>query len=350
MSTTTRLLTLLSLLQARPHWPGPVLAERLGVGARTVRRDVERLRDMGYSIRSTFGIDGGYRLEPGRDVPPFLFDEDQTVAIAVALQAAPALGAGIDEAAARALTTIRQVMPSRLRPRLGAMEIVVVREPSGAAADEAPADVLAAVGDAIRARQVLRFDYREYADPDEASRPPRRVEPHHLVAHRSRWYLVAWDLDRESWRVFRVDRITPRMPGGARFQPRGIPGGDVGAFVSARFKGSDVDEWPCRGTVVLDLPLRSVQPFLADGVARATDDAKRCVLEAGSWSWDALAASFARFGVAMEVVEPPELADAFAVLSRRCADAIAPARGRAQARGERAEAVRPPREPRGSRT
>ena len=181
-------------------------------------------------------------------------------------------------------------------------------------------DVLMSLAVVIRDREVLRFDYAARdARTDDPGAPPRRVEPHHVVASSGRWYLLAWDLDREDWRLFSADRITPRTPAGPRFSPREVPGGDVHEFASARFKGRDVDEWPCRGTVVLDLPAREVLPFAGDGVVRAIDD-ERCSLEAGSWSWGSLAASLGRFEVAMEVVEPPELTEAFAVLAERYGD------------------------------
>lgn len=274
---------------------------------------------MGYSIHATMGPDGGYRLDAGTELPPLLFDDDQAVAVAIALQAAPAIGAGIEEAAIRALGTIRQVMPSRLRHRLDALKVTTV----GRAGDSAPLDVslvvLVTLADAIRDRETLRFDYapRDAVDDDEPA-APRRAEPHHLVTSHGRWYLVGWDLDRDDWRLYSADRVRPRVPRGPRFTPRPVPGGDVGTFVSARFKGSDVDEWPCRGAVVLHLPARDVLPFAGDATVTPIDD-HTCRLEAGSWSWGALAASFGRFEVPMDVIGPSELASAFATLAQRYA-------------------------------
>ncbi|MFI1001244.1 helix-turn-helix transcriptional regulator [Streptomyces galbus] len=328
MTTTARLLSLLSLLQTRQEWPGSALAARLDISDRTVRRDIERLREMGYRIRATMGPDGGYRLEAGSELPPLLFDDDQTVAVALALRAAPAIGADIAEAAVRALATIRQVVPARLRHRLDALEVTAV----GRAGDTVPVDVspdvLVTLADAIRDREVLRFDYVP-RDEGAAARggPARRVEPHHLVTSYGRWYLVGWDLDGDDWRLFSARRIRPRIPNGPRFTPRPrSPGGDVAGFVSARFRGSDTDAWPCRGTVLLHLPVREVLPFAGDGTAEAVGD-HMCTLTAGSWSWGALAASFGRFEAAMEVIDPPELAEAFAALAARYAAATAPARG-----------------------
>lgn len=137
-----------------------------------------------------------------------------------------------------------------------------------------------------------------------------------------RWYLLAYDLDREGWRLFSADRITPRIPTGPRFTPRSVPGDDVREFVAARFKGSDTNEWPCRGEVILDLPAADVLPFAADGIVRPLDE-RRCILTAGAWSWGALAASYGRFEVPMEVVGPPELREAFGVLAQRYASTAA---------------------------
>jgi len=317
MTTTTRLLQLLSLLQTGRDWPGPLLAARLGTTDRTVRRDVDRLRGLGYRISATMGPVGGYRLEAGSELPPLLFDDDQAVAVAVCLQVAPARGTNIEEAAVRALATVRQVMPPRLRRRLDALRVTAVGRAGDAVPGDVPLAVLVALADVIGAREVLRFDYlpRDPADGEPAG-PPRRTEPVHLVSSHGRWYLLGWDLDREDWRLYSADRVRPRTPNGPRFTPRTVPGGDVDAFVSARFKGSDVDAWPCRGTVVLDLPARDVLPFAGDGTVTPVG-ADRCALEAGSWSWGSLAASFGRFEVAMEVVGPPELAAAFRTLAAR---------------------------------
>lgn len=329
MTATARLLDLLSLLQARRDWPGAVLADRLGVSRRTVRRDIDRLRALGYRIDAALGPEGGYRLDAGSELPPLLFDDDQVVALAVSLRASTIAAAGVEEAALRALTTVRQVMPSRLRHRLDAVEFTTLPRPGDGPAAAASPEVLVAVSAAIRAREVLRFTYRR-ASPDAGEeRPaPRRVEPHHLTTTGGRWYLLAWDLDREDWRVFRADGITPRIPTGLRFTPRGIPGGDARAYISRRFTGAGdatgtgdatgVGAWPCTGTVVLHRPAREVLPFAGDGVVEE-DGSERCRYTAGAWSWVALAASLSRFDTDIDVVEPPELTTAFAVLATRSA-------------------------------
>ncbi|WP_134765833.1 WYL domain-containing protein [Nocardioides sp. 1609] len=324
-TTSSRLLALLSLLQTRRDWSGEVLARRLDVSTRTVRRDVDRLRGLGYRIATTKGPDGGYRLDAGADLPPLLFDDDQAIAVAVALQLAATTGAGLGtqvaDGALRALTTLRQVLPARLRRRLDTLPVTVVEPPGGPPSDVDGA-VLLALGAAVHAREVLRLDY---AGADGAAldrdRPPRRVEPHHLVTWRGRWYLVAWDLDRKDWRTYRADRITPRVPTGPRFAPRDLPGGDVATFVTGRFRGSEGSRsWPCEGEVVLDLPWADVRPHAGDGVVEALGP-DRTRLVAGAWSWTALAASLCRFDAEVEVVGPPELAAAFDLLSQRCARA-----------------------------
>lgn len=311
--TSARLLALLSLLQTRRDWPGALLAERLDISPRTVRRDVDRLRELGYPIAAVKGPDGGYRLDAGTELPPLLFDDDQAVALAIALQIATTTGAGIEEAAARALTTVRQVMPARLRRRIDTLRVTAVerRGPQVAGA------VLMALSAAVHAREVLRFDYG-------GSDAPRRTQPHHVVTWGGRWYLVAWDLDREDWRTFRADRITPRTPTGPRFTPRELPGGDVASFIANRFRGSTgTGDWPCRGEVILDLPAATVSRYARDGVVEALGP-NRSRLVLGSWSWPGLAATIGVFDADIEVVGPPELKDAFAHLARRYTTASDP--------------------------
>ncbi|WP_326691323.1 MULTISPECIES: WYL domain-containing protein [unclassified Streptomyces] len=323
--TSARLLSLLSLLQARRDWPGALLAERLEISPRTVRRDVDRLRELGYPITAAKGPDGGYRLDAGTELPPLLFDDEQAVALAVALQIAVTTGAGIEEAAARALTTVRQVMPARLRHRIDTLRVTAVERPSARPNPQVDSGVLMTLSAAVHACEVLRFDYAPVsppeADDERAPAPPRRVQPHHLVTWGGRWYLVAWDLDRDDWRTFRADRITPRTPTGPRFTPREVPGGEVAAFIADRFQGSDGSgDRPCRGEVILDLPAAAVSRYTPDGVVEELGP-DRCRLVLGSWSWPGLAATIGRFDAGIEVVGPPELKDAFAHLARRFADA-----------------------------
>ncbi len=310
-ATSRRLLSLLSLLQVRRDWPGGLLAERLDVSGRTVRRDVDRLRELGYPIQAIKGPEGGYRLEAGSELPPLLFDDEQAVALAVALRIAVGTGAGIEEGAARALATVRQVLPSRLRARVDALELT-----AGGVYVQVDTRVLVELSTAIRSAEEVRFDYQGSANGSEV-RPPRRVQPHHLVVRNGHWYLLGWDPERADWRSFRVDRMALRVPNGPRFAAREVPGGDVVAFLSARFKGSEnADVWPCNGEAILDLPATRVAPFAGDAIVEAFDDG-RTRLSMGSWSWAALAAALARFDADIEVVGPQSLRDAFAALSRR---------------------------------
>lgn len=316
MSTSARLLALLSLLQARRDWPGQTLAERLEVSPRTVRRDVDRLRELGYPVRATKGPDGGYRLDAGSELPPLLFDDEQAVAVAVALQTATTSVVGIEEAAMRALATVRQVMPARLRHRIDALQVTTVSRAGAGDRPRVETEHLIAVGTAVRAREVLRFDYPAAGPPPDAPRPPRRVEPHHLVTWGGRWYLIAWDLERDDWRTFRVDRMRPWSPTGPRFTPRPLPAPDVATYIAERFEST---VWPCRGTAILYAPAATVAAWArGDGVVEELGP-DRCRLHAGSWSWIGLVAWFGMFDVDLEIVGPVELRDAAARLAHRYA-------------------------------
>ncbi|MFD5753542.1 helix-turn-helix transcriptional regulator [Streptomyces sp. NPDC127033] len=320
--TSSRLLVLLSLLQTHRDWTGEDLAGRLDITSRTVRRDIDRLRDLGYPITTVKGPAGGYRLEAGTHLPPMLFDDGQAVALAVALQTAAAgtVDTAVAEDAARALATLRQVMPPRLRHRIDLLRVTAVRPPAADDASQVDAQVLMELSRVIHAREELRFDYAP--GPSAEAGAPRRVHPHHLVTWRHRWYLVAWDLHREDWRTFRVDRIRPRTPTGPRFTPRELPGGDVSTFVTSRFRGNDgtTTDWPCRGDVILHLPAAEVVPFAQDGIVEELGS-RRCRLTLGSWSWSGLAAAIGRFDTDVDVIGPPQLAAACADLAARYARA-----------------------------
>ncbi|MEV8093478.1 WYL domain-containing protein [Kitasatospora sp. NPDC085879] len=323
--TSARLLALLSLLQTPRAWSGDDLAERLGITSRTVRRDIDRLRELDYPITTVKGPAGGYRLEAGTHLPPMLFDDEQAVALAVALRSAAA-GTTVAEDASRALATLRQVMPSRLRHRIDLVRITAIQPPE--AVGDTPrvdAQVLMELSRAIHAREELRFDYAR--GPGTPAGDARRVQPHHLVTWRHRWYLVAWDLHREDWRTFRVDRIRPRTPTGPRFAPRDLPGGTVSTFVTSRFRGNDgtTTDWPCRGEVILHLPAAHVAPFAEDGIVVDVGP-HQCRLILGSWSWTGLAAAIGRFDTDIDVIDPPELAAAFGDLAARYARAARTAR------------------------
>ncbi len=316
-STSKRLLALLSLLQSRRDWPAPVLAQRLEVSERTVRRDIDRLRELDYVIDATRGPDGGYRLEAGSRLPPLLFDDEQVVALALALRTAGSLGAGIEEAADRALRTVARFMPERLSSRVASL-IETVGPAARATPIQADPATLLHIGEAIRTQCELRFDYATPDTPASASAPPvRSVEPHHLLLHNERWYLIAYSPDVEDWRIYRVDRITPRTHLGRKFTPRPVPGGSPSRFLSARFKGStSADEWPCIGVATVHAPLPEIAPYLREGSAEAIGP-DRTEVHLGSWSWEALAAEFSRLTFDVSDVEPPELRAAFTSMAER---------------------------------
>ncbi len=302
-SPSGRLLSLLSLLQARRDWGGEALAERLGVSPRTVRRDVDRLRELGYPVQTTKGPAGGYRLAPGSDLPPMLFDDEQAVAVAVALQSAALGDVGVEEAAVRALATIRQVMPSRLRHRVDARRALTVPLVADSSAPTVTPEVLVQVGTCCRDQQVLRFDYTD----KEGVATLRRVEPHRLVSRGRRWYAVAWDLDRADWRTFRLDRMRPRTPVGPRFTARELSDETVAELV--RPPGGTT--WPVRGRVLLHAPAERVARWVRgdEGTVTARDE-HSCVVEMGSWSWPSLVAWLLLFETDLEVLDPPELLEA----------------------------------------
>ncbi|MFD7665036.1 helix-turn-helix transcriptional regulator [Streptomyces sp. NPDC059788] len=362
--TAARLLHLLSLFQSRREWPGSVLAERLEVSPRTMRRDIGRLRELGYPVRVTKGPGSAYRMDAGAKIPPLLFDDEQAIAVAVALQTAPSTVAGLGEAAARALATVRQVMPKRLRHRVDAVPVTAIDNAWDLAAPPVDSQVLLALGTAVRNSEVLGFDYTggrgtepaesgTGAEPGSGSGPgpasdpgpgpvaspgpSQRVEPHHLVMWSGRWYLVAWDLGRPGWRTFRVDRITPYPPTGVRFTPRDLPGADVATFLVGQFdRGDTPDQWACHGEVILDAPAAVVARWAPGGAVVEEVAPSRCRLTLGAWSWPGLAALIGTFGCDIEVIGPPELTAACDELARRYAAAAAGGPNGATARtGER---------------
>nr|WSX25024.1 WYL domain-containing protein [Streptomyces tubercidicus] len=310
---------MLSLLQTHRDWSGEDLAGRLDITSRTVRRDIDRLRELGYPITTVKGPAGGYRLEAGTNLPPLLFDDGQAIALAVALQTAAA-GTAVAEDASRALATLRQVMPPRLRHRIDLLRITAVQPTAARDTLQVDAQVLMDLSRVVHAREELRFDYAPSSSASADN--PRRVQPHHLVTWRHHWYLVAWDLHREDWRTFRVDRIRPRTPTGPRFAPRELPGGNVSTFITSRFRGNDgtTTDWPCQGEIILRLPAANVAPFAQDGIVEELGS-RHCRLVLGSWSWTGLAAAIGRFDTDIEVIGPPQLATAFGDLAARYAHA-----------------------------
>jgi predicted DNA-binding transcriptional regulator YafY len=326
LETSTRLLELLSLLQTRRQWSGTELAQRLAVGPRTIRRDVERLRYMGYPVHAVPGAAGGYRLAAGASVPPLLLDDEEAVAIAVGLRTAVSGGvAGIEETSVRALSKLEQLLPDRARRRVHALGAATVPyPPTGPVAD---AETLLAIATACRDHELLRFGYR--SREDERSR--RLVEPAGLVHTGRRWYLVAWDTDRTEWRTFRVDRIESPPSPGRRFTPRTPPAGDLAAYVAQRVS-SVRDRHQVR--VVLHGPAAELTARLHyhPGSLEPIDD-QTCLLRAGAGWLDGIALYITSLGVEFEVLEPPELVERFAALADRFTRAARSAAGRADPGG-----------------
>ena len=313
--TSSRLLNLLSLLQARRDWPGSELADRLEVSLRTVRRDVERLRDLGYPVDSLTGPAGGYRLRSGAAMPPLLLDDDEAIAIAVGLRtAARASVTGIEEASLRALVKLEQVLPAHLRRRVSALGAVSVGlGEGGPTVDPQHLTVLAT---ACRDSERVRFAYRDR----DAAETRREVEPHSLVNLGRRWYLLAWDRRREDWRTFRVDRLARPSTTGVRFEPREPPARDPAVYVAESIS-SAVHRHEARLTVHLPAAeLRKRVPARA-GTIEPIDEGS-CELRTSDYDLDWLALRIAMLDAELEVHEPPELVDHLRRLASRVARAV----------------------------
>jgi len=241
---TTRALRLLSLLQTHKFWSGEELSAELAISARTLRRDVDRLRELGYPVDATPGLTGGYRLAAGAHLPPLLLDDDEAVAIAVGLRAAAGASIeGIEEISVRALAKLEQVLPDRLRRRVNAVHANISSMQWGVDNATVDADALAVLALACRDNEQVRFGYQR-RDGDETQ---RLVEPHNLVSAGRRWYLVGWDLRRADWRTFRLDRLDSPRLGGVRFQPRELPAESAAAFVRASISAMPV---PFEATII----------------------------------------------------------------------------------------------------
>jgi predicted DNA-binding transcriptional regulator YafY len=325
LETSARLLRLLSLLQSRRDWSSADLADRLGVSARTIRRDVDRLRGLGYPVHATPGVAGGYRLGAGAALPPLLLDDDEAVAVALGLRTATnGTVAGIEETSVRALAKLEQVLPARLRHRVGALHAATV--PLVGASPIVDPDVLMVVATACRDHERVRFSYAgrspdrpEGSERSDGTREPteRRVEPHRLVHTGRRWYLVAWDLDRDDWRTFRVDRIAGLSAAGHRFAPRQPPEGDVARYTS-RGLSTEVYRYQARLTLHVPAEVAAERITPTSGLVEPIDD-RTCTLHIGSRSLDELAVWLAVIGFDFDVHEPPELADHVHGLAKRLA-------------------------------
>lgn len=314
--TPGRLLTLLSLLQTPREWPGGELAGRLGVSPRTVRRDVDRLRGLGYPIEGTTGPDGGYRLVAGTAMPPLLLDDEESVAIAVSLRSAAGHAVdGIGDASVRALAKLEQVLPARLRRRVGVLNAATVALPHPGGGSRVDPDVLAVAAAAVANREALRFAYVK-ADGAESR---RKVDPYRLVAAGRRWYLLAHDTERGDWRIFRADRIREPHPTGQRFAPRDVPGGDAVAFVTDRMYALAPVH---TATVTLRAPAEEVRAGLGADPAEVTPvDERTCRLDTYADTLPWLAARLLMLGCDFTVHDPPELVEHLRELGARAARA-----------------------------
>jgi len=316
LETSARLLRLLSLLQTPREWTGPQLAERLSVSTRTVRNDVERLRNLGYPVDATRGAVGGYRLGAGAQLPPLLLDDEEAVAVAVGLRtAASGSISGVEETSLRALAKVEQVLPSRLRRRVNALQTYVASVAPTSTGPRVDATVLTELTAACRDRELLRFDYEDRSK----SGSRRIVEPYGLVNWGRRWYLVAWDRGREDWRNFRVDRMTPKFPAGPKFQPRELPDTDLARYVSERVSSAP---WRVTAQITVHAPAAIVAERIPSFVGTIESiDAETCVLSTGNENAEMLAVYLGMIGFDFSVTEPPELVAAVRKLAERYAKA-----------------------------
>jgi predicted DNA-binding transcriptional regulator YafY len=325
-NTSSRSFRLLSLLQNHRYWSGAELAERLGVTARTLRRDVQRLRELGYPVQAHPGVDGGYQLAAGAALPPLVVDDEEAVALAVGLLLATAgsLGAGpvagdrvagdraagevtVAEAAARALAKVVQVMPARLRRRAEAVAAMTEPATWSSARDGQPSavnpSVLASTALACRDAERIRFDYTAAS----GERTQRHVEPHRLVTLDRRWYLVGYDLARLDWRNFRLDRIAGAVQAtGARFRPRALPAADAAEFVRKSIATSGPAVYQVEA--VVEAPAAAVRERIGRwaAVEQAGPQQCRVTMTPSDLDWPIIALGLT--GADFRVVSPPELA------------------------------------------
>lgn len=300
-----RLITLLSLLQSGRSVPGVELANRLSVTERTVRRDVAALRELGYRIDATSGPEGGYALMRGTRLPPLLFDEEQIVALAIALQAIPPVD-GIADGAERALTTVRQLLPSRLASVVDRYRMAAPAPEGGRVATA----TLSQFAVAIQRCETIAVTYlaRGITQPQR-----RHLEPHHVVHHADNWYLVAWDLDRDDWRIFRLDRLRPSIMPGARFARRNLPK-HPSTFVREQIEGR---AWECVGVVVMHAPMEHIASWAHPEWTLEELTPTRIRVTAAAWNWVGLIAWLSQYDVAFTIEGPTELAEAARTLSDR---------------------------------
>ncbi|MGY1848550.1 helix-turn-helix transcriptional regulator [Blastococcus sp. SYSU DS1021] len=311
LETSARLLALLALLQARPAWSGPDLADRLGVTTRTVRNDVERLRTLGYPVEATRGSLGRYRLGAGASLPPLLLDDDEAVALALGLRAASASAIErVAETSARALAKLEQVLPARLRRQVGSLTAATtqIADDAGTPEEDPPVDptVLTAVAAAIRDVEWLRFEH-------DGVRV--LVEPYRLVSWERRWYLLGREPESGRWRVFRVDRLALGPRTGRRFTPEPLPTEDLRAYV---MRAVASEGWAVHARITVLAPAAEVRARInpAVGVVEPVD-ARTSTLVTGADSFETMAVYISLLDLDFRVLEPPELVERLRVLAAR---------------------------------
>jgi predicted DNA-binding transcriptional regulator YafY len=320
LDTSARLLRLLSILQTRPEWTGPELAGRLDVTVRTLRRDMARLRELGYPVRATPGVAGGYRLAAGSTLPPLLLDDDEAVAVVLSLRTATSHSVtGIAETALRALAKLERVLPARLRQRTAALRLATV--PLAGLAPTVDPDVLTVIAEACQDLHRLTFGYRAR----DGTASVRTVEPHRLVHTGRRWYLVARDNDRNDWRTFRADRIDDPRPTGIRFTPHNPP--DAAAFVADAVTAAP---YRFRARVEVRAPAHLVAESFppTTGIVEAVDQ-DSCLLITGADSLTVIVIHLATLGHDFTVHEPAELVAELGMLADRLATAYRASAARA---------------------
>jgi predicted DNA-binding transcriptional regulator YafY len=306
--TTERVLTLLGLLQQRQVWTGPELAGRLGVTPRTVRRDVERLRALGYPVHASQGVGGGYRLGAGQNLPPLLLDDEEAIATAVSLLAgAGGAVAGAGDAALRALTKLDQVLPLRLRHDVRALSGSVESFGGGGRTPVDP-EVLMTLARACRDEVEAGFGY-----PSGGEVRRRRVEPYRLVASDRRWYLFGYDLDRDGWRSFRVDRMSEVAARTWHFRPRAAP--DAATYVQ---EGVASRVYRHQARFLVHAPADTVRAQIPASAAVVRPlGSERCEVLSGADSLDFALMHMVLLGHDFEVLDPPELGERCRALAER---------------------------------
>ncbi|MDT4911176.1 MAG: hypothetical protein QOC66_304 [Pseudonocardiales bacterium] len=331
LETSARLLALLSLMQSRPAWPGSELAQRLGVSPRTIRKDVERLRELGYPVEAVRGTAGYYRLGVGAKLPPLLLDDEEAVAVAIGLRAGTGVS-GIRESSARALAKLEQVLPHRLRRQVTAIHEATSAGPQNTSNNvedpEVDGALLTRIATAIREHHLFRFDYEAPVDPPADAIPSgtaatsgaKLVEPYRLVSWMRRWYLVGRDPHAGTWATFRVDWINPRMETNRRFVAAPLPGADYTDFVLREVASTG---WKVHARITVFAPADEVLARInaTVGVVESVDE-NRCVLVTGADSEETIAVYIGMLGLDFQVTEPAALVQQLALVGERYLRAV----------------------------